>query len=374
MVRPRANYITNLSLSETSGGWSGFNAAMFATLSRHYSMEYVGPVSPPVDFVAKVRSKAMRLAGRAGSFQFFSERRLEETARIVAHRTDRGASLDFFHGSTPWIAFAPPVPYACYVDVCFATYVSVYHDRSHFDVGDIARIEVAEADWLRRAERVFFSSAWAMSEARRAYDLDERSLRVAGMGGHLPIPERDVYVGGHDFLFIALDFEGKGGRVCVDAFRTTRREIPDARLRIVGENPPSYALETPGVVYEGRLSKSNPVERQRLLYLLATAFALVHPTVKDATPQVIIEAAYHGCPAIAPMSFGIPEMVLDGSTGWLVAAPPTAADVAERMIWMCRNTEAYRKMREAARAHALEDFTWERVGDRVSAELTRALA
>ena len=34
---PRANYISNLSLNEVSGGWSGFNAALFASLGRHYA-------------------------------------------------------------------------------------------------------------------------------------------------------------------------------------------------------------------------------------------------------------------------------------------------------------------------------------------------
>ncbi|MDB4911622.1 MAG: hypothetical protein JWO39_2445, partial [Gemmatimonadetes bacterium] len=49
-----ANYITDISLSETRDGWSGFNAAMFASLARHYALEYVGPISPPADLPARV--------------------------------------------------------------------------------------------------------------------------------------------------------------------------------------------------------------------------------------------------------------------------------------------------------------------------------
>jgi glycosyltransferase involved in cell wall biosynthesis len=162
--------------------------------------------------------------------------------------------------------------------------------------------------------------------------------------------------------------------VCVDAFTRVQSEIPDARLRIIGERPPEAVLSTPGVTYEGRLDKSNPTELQRLQAVLASAFALVHPTIKDATPQVIVEANYHGCPVVAPRSFGIPEMVIDGITGCLTTSPPSADDVAERMRWLCRHPEEYRQMRVASRTRALERFTWEQVGDRIAAELTPLVA
>ncbi len=370
----RANYITNISLDETSGGWSGFNAAIYASLARHISFEYVGPVAPPPDLAAKVSSKLWRIAGLRGSFQYFSRRRLDRIARQVGRLVDGQADVNFFHGATPWVAFDASTPYACYLDVCFATYMTIYHDSAHFSRADIERIEKQEAEWLRKAARVFFSSAWALEEAARAYDLDRSTLCVAGMGGHVPIPAADRYLGGRDFLFIALDFAGKGGNVCVDAFRQVRAAVPDARLRIVGERPPQDVLRIEGVVYEGLLNKNVPAELKRMQELLAGAFALVHPTIRDATPQVFAEAAYHGCPVVAPRSFGIPEMIVDGVSGCLVSAPPTATDVAKRMHWLCENADDYRRMRSSARAHALAKFTWEQVGDRIASELAPLVA
>jgi starch synthase len=151
-------------------------------------------------------------------------------------------------------------------------------------------------------------------------------------------------------------------------------QVPDTHLRIVGARPPDAVLEIRGVTYEGRLDKGVSAQLSRLQELLASAFALVHPTVKDATPQVIVEAAYHGCPVIAPRNFGIPGLVLDGVTGCLVEKPPQAEAIAERMLWMLRNAAEYRQMRSAARGRALESFTWEQVGDRMAAELEPVLA
>jgi len=370
----RANYITNLPISEASGGWSGFNAAIFGSLSRHFALTYVGPVAPREDITAKIYSKVRRLTGHPGSFSFFSARRLKTIARSTARLVDGNVEFDFFHGSTPWVAYQPAVPYACYLDVCFATYMNVYQDSARFQAADLNRIGEQEAAWLRAATRVFFSSKWGLENTVAAYGLRRETLRVAGLGGYVPIPTGDSYTGGYDFVFVALDFQGKGGDICVDAFRLVRKKFPHARLRIVGAPPPRGVLVTAGVVYEGFLRKSVPVELLRLEAILSSAFALVHPTVKDATPQVIVEAQYFGCPTIAPRSFGIPEMIVDGVTGCLVDAPPTVDEVADRMLWLCHNPAAYGNLRRAARARALDQFTWEKVGERMAAELRSVVA
>ncbi|MEP7087655.1 MAG: glycosyltransferase family 4 protein [Gemmatimonadota bacterium] len=366
---PRANYISNLSLDEVSGGWSGFNAAIYKSLSRHFKLDYVGPISPPPDGIAKVISKIHRTMGNRGSFPFFSRRRLESVSAEVRKQAGATAQFDFFHGSTPWVAYEPAIPYACYLDVCFATYMDIYHDRSEFEEADLKRIVREETRWLERADRVFFSSRWALERCAIEYKLSSDTFRVAGMGAYLPIPERDSFAGGHDFLFIALDFDGKGGRVCADAFRIVRDECPDATLRVIGAQPPADVLDMPGVSYEGILDKSVPADLERLQHILATSFALVHPTTRDATPQVVIEAQYHGCPVVAPRSFGIPEMVVDTVTGCLVEAPPSALSFAERMLWLVRNPVSYRRMRMAARANSIEHFTWAVVGDRIALEM-----
>ena len=66
--------------------------------------------------------------------------------------------------------------------------------------------------------------------------------------------------------------------------------------------------------------------------------------------------------------------MIDGVTGWLIDAPPSASDVAERMLRLCGNPEAYQRMRCSSRAHALKHFTWEQVGDRIAAEITPLVA
>jgi glycosyltransferase involved in cell wall biosynthesis len=371
--RLRVNFISNLDLAETSGGWSGINVAIHQQLSEQFDTRFVGPINPGSDYSAKLISKMRRLQGRQGSFHFFSERRLQKIAELVELGVDRTAACDFFHGATPWIRYESPRPYFLYLDTCFSTYMNVYHDRTQFLSADLQRISELEARWLAGAARVFFGTDWALKQAASDYQIPETNLSSVGAGGSMTPPENDGYDGGLNFLFVALDFERKGGRLCVEAFARVHKKFPAARLRIVGQPPPQVILAAPGISYEGLLNKSMPAELRKLESLYATAFALVHPTSSDIQPLIISEAGYFGCPAIAAKSFGIPELIVDDVTGFLIDTPLTAESFAERMIGLAVDSDRYLKMREAVRRHATTNLTWPAVGSRMINEMTAEL-
>lgn len=362
----RINFITNLDLKETSGGWTGINQQLFLNLSEHFEINYTGPISPPSDYPAKFVSKLKRIAGRQGAFHFFSRRRLLRIADEILELADPAADYDFFHGQTPWIEYKSPRPYGVYIDACFATYLDIYHSQSRFLESDIKRICDLEARWLSNARNVFFGSKWAMEETLRIYSIPKSPCQVVGIAGNVPIPKADAYANELNFLFIALDFERKGGRLCFEAFNRVRQEFPSARLIILGEKPPGDVLATPHVSYAGYLRKTIAAEFELLQEFFMRAFALVHPTSMDTMGMVLIEAGYFGCPAIAPRSFGIPELVMDGITGLLIEPPPSIDAIAESMLRLCRNPELYSRMRKAVKEHTSTMLTWNAVVDRIA--------
>lgn len=372
-LRLPINFISNLALSETSGGWSGINVALFRELSKYFATRFVGPVNPRSDYPAKLVSKIKRVNGRRGAFHFFSERRLRKIAKLVNSQVDKSASCDFYHGSTPWILYQPERPYFLYVDTCFSTYVDVYHDRVIFQKDDLKRIGECEAQWLTRATHVFFGTRWALERAVEDYRIPQANLSVAGAGGSMTPPARDQYRGGMDFLFIALNFERKGGRICAQAFQSVVQQFPHARLKVLGERPPADILALPGVSYEGFLNKSDPADLKLLEQIYESAFALVHPTSSDIQPLVISEAGYFGCPSIAARSFGIPELIQHGITGFLVDTPLTSSAFAERMLHLCSNSEHYQSMRQAAHQHSINSLTWSAVGSRLASSMHASL-
>ncbi len=261
-------------------------------------------------------------------------------------------------------------PYFLYADTCFSTYVDVYHNRAEFLVDDLKRIEEAEARWLARATQVFFGTAWALEKAVADYGLSRSNLSVLGAGGSMIPPNADIYQDGLNLLFIALDFERKGGRICVAAFEKIREEFPSARLIIVGQEPPADVLQLPGVSYAGLLRKSVSAELEQLETLYARAFLLIHPTSSDIQPLVISEAGYFGCPSIASRNFGLPELIEDGVTGFLIDLPLDADSFAARIRQLAADRSTYMEMRKRVRAHALANQTWTAVGSRMADAIT----
>jgi glycosyltransferase involved in cell wall biosynthesis len=367
----RINFITNFAAADATGGWNGISAQLFEGLSKYFEVSYVGPVNPLPDYPAKLLSKLRRLCGLPGNFQFFSQRRLRNIAAELHRRTDDAASYDFFHGQTPWIAYESPRPYAVYMDACFSTYLDVYHQRSDFCGRDVQRICRREAAWLSGAANVFAGSRWAIGSTVRSYSISSANFHPVWVGGCADVPETCSSPSGRNFVFIGLDFLRKGGRLCADAFRIVQHKHPEATLTFVGERPPPDVLSLPGVRYAGFLRKTVAEERKRFEEILSKAFALIHPTTMDTMGMVLIEAGYYGCPAITTNDFGIPELVKDGVSGFLIDPPLTSSAFGAKMLQLCKDQTMYLKMREAARAITTTKLTWEAVTQRIVEHIER---
>ena len=346
------NFISNQPQGLRTGGFSAMSAAACDALQRRHEVAYVGPIDPPIVPWQRAISKARRVSGLGGDFFAFSERRLKAIAREVEDRARPDAELDFFHGFTPWIATPPRRSYVAWSDCTFADYIEIYHDRRAFRPEDLARIERAEAAWLRGAARVLFTSRWAVARATRAYGLDPARVGEVGIFGELEAPAADDYAGEPSFAFVSTNFDAKGGRVVLEAFRRLRQAHPQAQLTIVGAAPPDLADE-PGVRYAGFLRKEDPDQLAAFRAVLSTARAVVHPTRSDIAPLLLVEAAMFGCPVIASRAFAIPELVADGESGLLLDRPADPAAVAAAMARMLADA-AYPGMRAAA---------WRRAGE-----------
>ena len=340
------------------------NVAAFSALNKREPTHYVGPVNPRVSAGQKAWSKLRRVAGSQGSFFFFSERRLQKIASEVHSKCRAEARLDFFHGFTPWIATRPKRPYIAWSDCTFRDYVDIYHRREQFRRDDLERIEHAEAEWLRKADRVLFTSNWSAERAVRNYSLDAGRVASVGIFGETEMPARDMYSGRKEFVFVSTNFEAKGGLVVLAAFREVRNLHPDASLVIVGDRPPRH-LSGHGVSTKGFLRKEVPEEYQLFRETLASARALVSATSSDICPLLFVEAGYFGCPVISTRRFAIPEIVDDGRTGFLLDDSADTVALAGTMCRMLEGADEYRQMREAAWAKVRREHSRERFEERL---------
>ena len=93
----------------------------------------------------------------------------------------------------------------------------------------------------------------------------------------------------------------------------------------------------------------------------------------DPLPTTALEAGLHGLPVVASRRGGLPEIVLDGETGFLVpCADPEA--IAGRLATLAREPDLRHRQGAAARRRVLEHFALERMVREHEAVLEEAVA
>jgi glycosyltransferase involved in cell wall biosynthesis len=92
--------------------------------------------------------------------------------------------------------------------------------------------------------------------------------------------------------------------------------------------------------------------------------------VPELLGQTLLEGMACGLPAICTDVAGMPEIVADGVTGFIV--PPNNPDVLrQKLIWLTENPAEARALGQAARRTILEKFTWPKVVQRCLAIYAR---
>jgi glycosyltransferase involved in cell wall biosynthesis len=81
----------------------------------------------------------------------------------------------------------------------------------------------------------------------------------------------------------------------------------------------------------------------------------------DTMGAVIIEAGYYGCPSVAPNQFGIPDLILDRKTGFLIEE--TDPEIIVRIITEAfSNREFYLRLRSDCYTFYCSTLSWDAIG------------
>ncbi len=184
--------------------------------------------------------------------------------------------------------------------------------------------------WL--ADLVLTPSRATAAEVGRDYRVDAIEVLPNVTGGREVAPAAPSGEPPGYFLFVGRLRIRKGVEVLLEALASQADGAGGPRLLVAGDGehgPYLRALAArlelgPRARFLGRRSAAE------VRGLLAGSRALVVPSIYEGMPLVILEAMAAGVPVIASGVSGIPEVVVDGETGWLV--PPERPDDLARAL------------------------------------------
>lgn len=127
--------------------------------------------------------------------------------------------------------------------------------------------------------------------------------------------------------------------------------------------------------------------RHELAAILTSATAFVCPSIYEPLGIVNLEAMACGIPVVGTATGGIPEVIADGETGWLVPIEQLqdgtgtplnpeqyVADLAQAMINAVSDIERARRMGVAARERARTHFDWAAIAEQTRSIYNRVRA
>lgn len=179
---------------------------------------------------------------------------------------------------------------------------------------------------------------------------DTRAQREATRAQLGWLPDQKIVV------MVAVLRRGKGHEVLFEAIPHLQAAIPNVKIKLIGEGELHDTLHKQATQFGDAIEFMG--QRMDIPALLGGADVLVLPSWSEALPTVLIEAGAAALPVVATNVGGTSEIVVEGETGWIVAAGDAAA-LADRLAHVLNHPSDALKMGQAAQVRVRKLFTFE---------------
>jgi len=158
----------------------------------------------------------------------------------------------------------------------------------------------------------------------------------------------------------------KGVHYLLQAF--SELDLPNAELWLLGKKRPEIAPYFEKYKSSFQHLGHKPQDELQQYYSQGSVFVL--NSVQDGFGMVIPQAMSCGLPAICTEHTGGPDIVREGTDGFIIPIRDVDA-LKEKLLWCYENQDKCREMGQAARERVEGKFTWRNYGDRIIGKYRR---
>jgi colanic acid/amylovoran biosynthesis glycosyltransferase len=166
------------------------------------------------------------------------------------------------------------------------------------------------------------------------------------------------------FLAVGRFAEKKAPQLTIAAFASLCRTHPDARLRMIGEGGLLGVCQDlaqglgvgESVTFLGAQPHEVVAEEMRRARAFVQHSVVASDGNSETMPNAILEASASGLPVVATRHAGIPEVVVDGETGFLVEERDVEG-MSRHMARLVQQPELAAELGQAGRRRVQESFS-----------------
>jgi len=179
-------------------------------------------------------------------------------------------------------------------------------------------------------------------------------------------------------LYVGVLIHLKGVHFLLESFARIAGEIKDMKLVLIGKaNDGGYAETlmklTARLGLDQRVTFMGAMPQSELAEFMARAKVLVLPSLSEGLGRVLLEAMACGTPVIGSAVGGIPEIIQEGETGFLIP-PGDVGALAGRLKWILQHPDKATQIGESARKFAGEFFSEEQYVQNYSDLIDKSLS
>ncbi|MGO4906196.1 glycosyltransferase [Flavobacterium sp. W20_MBD1_R3] len=169
------------------------------------------------------------------------------------------------------------------------------------------------------------------------------------------------------FIGLGRFVDKKAPYYTILAFSQVLKQYPNAQLLIGGKGE-LYEVCHNLIRYlkvEDRVSLPGILTQEQFKGYLSTSLAFVQHSItalsgdQEGTPVAVLEASAAGLPVIATIHAGIPDVIIDGDTGFLVSEHDVEA-MAEKMMLLLGNSALAMQLGSNGKERIQSNFTMEK--------------
>ncbi len=223
-----------------------------------------------------------------------------------------------------------------------------------------------EKNALKKSAVVIYSSAWAAESAVNNYHIPSDKVFIVPFGANIDkTPDASIIYKKLDnkqltLLFLAVDWERKGGSIAFDALKFLQYTHGiQAKLIVCGCIPPSH-ISSPNMEVIPFLNKNKKEDYERFTYIMSSSHFLLVPTRADCSLLVGCEANAYGMPTITTETGGVPEIIKDGINGYCLPYTADGSIYAALIAELFLNQEKYKTLMLSSRARFEAYLNWQK--------------